>query len=204
MYELYALVQSSEPGFSIALALFLTYSTYNFMEYMDCRLSARAWWNNQRMQRIISSSAWLLAFLTVLLKTLGLSETVFEVTRKDKSPSNGDGRTDDSYPGRFTFDSSPVFIIDLQTGRPARARPEHDLARPDAARHYQARWQLRAGSCRASCRTGGPGTALQSFFRAGLARRPDWPIGLVSGYRARPARSHICYVVKGQQPTGDG
>lgn len=110
MFELYALVQSSEPGFSITLALFLTYNIYNFMEYMDCQLSARAWWNNQRMQRIISSSAWLLAFLTVLLKTLGLSETVFEVTRKDKSSSNGDGSTDDADPGRFTFDSSPVFI----------------------------------------------------------------------------------------------
>ncbi|TKW40852.1 hypothetical protein SEVIR_1G273700v4 [Setaria viridis] len=104
------LPKSSEPGFSITLALFLTYNIYNFMEYMDCQLSARAWWNNQRMQRIISSSAWLLAFLTVLLKTLGLSETVFEVTRKDKSSSNGDGSTDDADPGRFTFDSSPVFI----------------------------------------------------------------------------------------------
>ncbi|KAF8765400.1 hypothetical protein HU200_008545 [Digitaria exilis] len=101
---------SWEPGFSIPLALFLSYNIYNFMEYMDCRLSARAWWNNQRMQRIISSSAWLLAFLTVILKTLGLSETVFEVTRKDKSASNGDGSTNEADPGRFTFDSSPVFI----------------------------------------------------------------------------------------------
>ncbi|CAL5055070.1 unnamed protein product [Urochloa decumbens] len=99
------LPKASEPGFSIPLALFLTYNIYNLMEYMDCRLSARAWWNNQRMQRIISSSAWLLAFLTVLLKTLGLSETVFEVTRKDKSSAE-EGHD----PGRFTFDSSPVFI----------------------------------------------------------------------------------------------
>ncbi|XP_062222481.1 cellulose synthase-like protein H1 isoform X3 [Phragmites australis] len=104
------LPKASEPGFSIPLALFLTYNIYNFMEYMDCRVSARAWWNNQRMQRIISSSAWLLAFLTVLLKTLGLSETVFEVTRKEKSSSNGDGSTAGADPGRFTFDSSSVFI----------------------------------------------------------------------------------------------
>nr|CAB3447495.1 unnamed protein product [Digitaria exilis] len=41
---------------------------------------------------------------------LGLSETVFEVTRKDKSASNGDGSTNEADPGRFTFDSSPVFI----------------------------------------------------------------------------------------------
>lgn len=49
------LPKPSESGFSIPLALFLSYNIYNFMEYMDCRLSARAWWNNQRMQRIISS-----------------------------------------------------------------------------------------------------------------------------------------------------
>ncbi|TVU27970.1 hypothetical protein EJB05_19476, partial [Eragrostis curvula] len=102
------LPKASEPGFSIPLALFLTYNIYNFMEYMDCRLSARAWWNNQRMQRIISSSAWLLAFLTVLLKTVGLSETVFEVTRKDTS--EGEDGTSKADQGRFTFDSSPVFI----------------------------------------------------------------------------------------------
>ncbi|TVU14500.1 hypothetical protein EJB05_37974 [Eragrostis curvula] len=104
------LPKASEPGFSIPLALFLTYNAYNFIEYMDCRVSARAWWNNQRMQRVYSSSAWLLAFLTVLLKTLGLSETVFEVTRKDKSTADGDDSAEDADPGRFTFDSSPVFI----------------------------------------------------------------------------------------------
>ncbi|TVU50414.1 hypothetical protein EJB05_01785, partial [Eragrostis curvula] len=104
------LPKMSEPGFSIPLALFLTYHVYNFLEYMNCRLSARAWWNNQRMQRITSASAWLLALLTVLLKTLGLSETVFEVTRKDKSTPDGDDSTEDADPGRFTFDSSPLFI----------------------------------------------------------------------------------------------
>ncbi|TVU14499.1 hypothetical protein EJB05_37973 [Eragrostis curvula] len=104
------LPKASDPGFGIPLALFLTYNAYNFMEYIDCRVSARAWWNNQRMQRIYSSSAWLLAFLTVLLKTMGLSETVFEVTRKDTSTADGDDSAEDADPGRFTFDSSPVFI----------------------------------------------------------------------------------------------
>ncbi|RLM74222.1 cellulose synthase-like protein H1 [Panicum miliaceum] len=99
----------SEPGFIIPVALFLTYNLYNLAEYMECRLSARAWWNNHRMQRIVSSSAWLLAFLTVVLKTLGLSETVFEVTRKEQG--QGAAPDDDGAdPGRFTFDSSPVFV----------------------------------------------------------------------------------------------
>ena len=101
-------MQASEPGFLIPLALFLAYNLYNFIEYTECRLSARAWWNNHRMQRIVSSSAWLLAFLTVVLKTLGLSETVFDVTRKEQGQGAApDGGAD---PGRFTFDSSPVFV----------------------------------------------------------------------------------------------
>ncbi|CAD6260918.1 unnamed protein product [Miscanthus lutarioriparius] len=107
------LPKASEPGFVIPLALFLAYNAYNLGEYKDCRLSARAWWNNHRMQRIVSSSAWLLAFLTVVLKTVGLSETVFEVTRKEQQSSSdgdaGDG-ADDADLGRFTFDSSPVFV----------------------------------------------------------------------------------------------
>lgn len=104
------LSKASENCFNITLALFLTYNTYNFVEYMECGLSVRAWWNNHRMQRIISASAWLLAFFTVLLKTIGLSETVFEVTRKEKSTSDGNGQNDEVDPERFTFDASPVFI----------------------------------------------------------------------------------------------
>jgi len=105
------MMQASEPSFLIPLALFLGYNAYNLGEYKDCRLSARAWWNNHRMQRIVSSSAWLLAFLTVVLKMLGLSETVFEVTRKEQQSSSDGGAGDGADPaGRFTFDSSPVFV----------------------------------------------------------------------------------------------
>uniref|UniRef100_A0A0D3HCH3 Cellulose synthase-like protein H1 n=1 Tax=Oryza barthii TaxID=65489 RepID=A0A0D3HCH3_9ORYZ len=104
------LPKTSEDGFYIALALFIAYNTYMFMEFIECGQSARACWNNHRMQRITSASAWLLAFLTVILKTLGFSETVFEVTRKDKSTSDGDSNTDEPEPGRFTFDESTVFI----------------------------------------------------------------------------------------------
>ncbi|EMS55737.1 Cellulose synthase-like protein H1 [Triticum urartu] len=103
--------EASDEGFHIPAALFLTYNIYHLMEYKECGLSVRAWWNNHRMQRITSASAWLLAFLTVILKTLGLSETVFEVTRKESSTSSDGGAgTDDADPGLFTFDSAPVFI----------------------------------------------------------------------------------------------
>ncbi|XP_047067040.1 cellulose synthase-like protein H1 [Lolium rigidum] len=104
------LPKASDEGFRIPLALFLTYNIYNLMEYKECGLSARAWWNNHRMQRITSACAWLLAFLTVLLKTMGLSETVFEVTRKESSMSDGGASPNDVDQGLFTFDSSPIFI----------------------------------------------------------------------------------------------
>ncbi|XP_037485628.1 cellulose synthase-like protein H1 [Triticum dicoccoides] len=102
---------TSNEGFRIPAALFLSYHVYHLMEYKECGLSVRAWWNNHRMQRITSASAWLLAFLTVILKTLGLSETVFEVTRKESSTSSDGGAgTDEADTGLFTFDSAPVFI----------------------------------------------------------------------------------------------
>nr|XP_034605289.1 cellulose synthase-like protein H1 isoform X1 [Setaria viridis] len=104
------LPKASEPWFVIPLALFLTQNVHSVAEYMECRQSARAWWNNHRMQRIVSSSAWLLAFLTVVLKTMGLSETVFEVTRKEQGGAADGGDAAGADPGRFTFDSSPVFV----------------------------------------------------------------------------------------------
>ncbi|XP_040379587.1 cellulose synthase-like protein H1 isoform X2 [Oryza brachyantha] len=112
------LPKAPQDVFGIPLALFLTYNTYSYMEYKKCGLSVHAWWNNHKMQRITSASAWLLGFLTVLLKTVGLSEAVFEVTPKEKitSDGNGGGNDDDDDDkvdldlGRFTFDASPVFI----------------------------------------------------------------------------------------------
>ncbi|KAG8064492.1 hypothetical protein GUJ93_ZPchr0004g39843 [Zizania palustris] len=107
------LPKASEDGFSILIALFLTHITYGFIEFMECGLSARAWWNNYRMRRITAASACLLAFFTVPLTTLGLSKTVFEVTRKDESKSDVDGGCmahNKADLGRFTFDASPVFI----------------------------------------------------------------------------------------------
>ncbi|KAL6140155.1 hypothetical protein ACLB2K_058456 [Fragaria x ananassa] len=54
-------------------------------------------------------SAWLFGVVGVILKLLGISETVFEVTRKDQSTSSDEG-TEDTEAGKFTFDQSPIFI----------------------------------------------------------------------------------------------
>ncbi|XP_062009441.1 cellulose synthase-like protein B4 isoform X2 [Rosa rugosa] len=98
--------KGQEPAYYILIAVFLIYTMYTSSEYLRTGQSIRAWWNNQRMGRIISMSAWLFGFLSVILKLLGISETVFEVTRKDQSTSSDEG----TEAGKFTFDQSPVFI----------------------------------------------------------------------------------------------
>jgi len=44
-----------------------------------------------------------------MLKLLGISDTVFEVTQKESPTSGVTG--DDANAGRFTFDESPAFVV---------------------------------------------------------------------------------------------
>lgn len=63
------------------------------------------------MGRINAFSALLYACLGMLVKLLGWSETVFDVTHKGQSMSDGNDDDDDNEKvGRFTFDESPVFV----------------------------------------------------------------------------------------------
>ncbi|XP_062009430.1 cellulose synthase-like protein H1 isoform X2 [Rosa rugosa] len=103
------LPKGQEPAYYIPISVFLFYNLCTLLEYLRTSLSIRAWWNNQRMGRITTMSAWLFGFLGVILKLLGISETVFEVTRKDQSTSSDEG-TEDTEAGKFTFDQSPVFV----------------------------------------------------------------------------------------------
>ncbi|KAI4322518.1 hypothetical protein L6164_022204 [Bauhinia variegata] len=98
-------------GLCVAATLFVIYNIYTLTEYYLTGMSIRAWWNNQRMTRIFAMNPWIFGFLRVMLKLLKLSETVFEVTRKEQ-PSYGDGDCGqaDSDAGRFTFDESHVFV----------------------------------------------------------------------------------------------
>ncbi|XP_059452413.1 cellulose synthase-like protein H1 [Corylus avellana] len=95
-----------EPVFWVLVALFVIYSLYTLSEYLRTGQSIRAWWNSQRMARITTITAWFFGLLSVVLKLLGISETVFEVTKKDQS---GDSMNDNDA-GRFTFDESPIFV----------------------------------------------------------------------------------------------
>ncbi|XP_028122993.1 cellulose synthase-like protein H1 isoform X1 [Camellia sinensis] len=96
-----------DPALQIPVDLFIIYNLYTLWEYLRTGLSTRAWWNNQRMLRVTAMSAWLLGTFSVILKLLGLSDTVFEVTQKDQSTGNDDNEAN---AGRFTFDESPIFI----------------------------------------------------------------------------------------------
>jgi len=96
--------QAHEPAMYIHVALFLSYVIYGLLEYLETGLSIRAWWNNQRMARVNATNAWLFGVISVFLKILRISGTVFEVTQKDQSSNNGGDE------GRFTFDASPIFV----------------------------------------------------------------------------------------------
>ncbi|CAL0303965.1 unnamed protein product [Lupinus luteus] len=93
-------------GLWIPVTIFTIHMVYTLSEYLVSGLSIRAWWNNQRMSRIKMVNV--VGFLSALFKLLRLSDTVFEITRKDENSSeNG---VHDLNVGRFTFNESPVFV----------------------------------------------------------------------------------------------
>ncbi|XP_049936399.1 cellulose synthase-like protein H1 isoform X1 [Nymphaea colorata] len=94
----------TDPEFRLPAAVFIIFNLYILVEYLLCGLSVREWWNNQRMARIVSSTAWLFGLLAVLLKVFGISETVFELTRKDDL----EGASTEA--GKFIFDSSAIYV----------------------------------------------------------------------------------------------
>ncbi|KAJ9560943.1 hypothetical protein OSB04_006103 [Centaurea solstitialis] len=100
----------SEPAFLIPMAIFVIYSLYGLWEVKRLGVSVRMWWNIQRMGRVNTMTAWLFGYWNVVLKVLGLSQMVFEVTPKDQSSwSNGDD-IDDANAARFTYDGSPMIV----------------------------------------------------------------------------------------------
>nr|GME14451.1 cellulose synthase-like protein H1 [Ipomoea batatas] len=97
----------NEAAIVIPASIFIIYNLYTLFEYIETGESARVWWNNQRMWKVNASASWLFGLLSVIIKVVGLSETVFEITKKDQS---SDDDKDDSNVGRFTFDESPLFV----------------------------------------------------------------------------------------------
>ncbi|KAF7847277.1 hypothetical protein BT93_L3129 [Corymbia citriodora subsp. variegata] len=99
--------RGQEPTILIPTAIFVIYNLYYSYKYFIIGLSIHAWWNNHRMQRITSACAWSFGVLSVILKLLGLSATIFEVTKKDWYASSDDISADR---GRFNFDESPILV----------------------------------------------------------------------------------------------
>ncbi|RAL41840.1 hypothetical protein DM860_009022 [Cuscuta australis] len=98
-------------GATIAIpsSIFIVYNLYTLFEYVNAGESIRAWWNNQRMQKVTSSASWLFGFLSGIAKAVGFSDTAFEVTKKEHS-SDDVANKEQSDAGTFTFDDSPLFI----------------------------------------------------------------------------------------------
>ncbi|KAM7503654.1 hypothetical protein LguiB_002558 [Lonicera macranthoides] len=97
----------NEQAIFLPIAIFAIYNLYTLYEYLRIGQPVRAWWNNQRMWRINAMTSYLFGLLSVILKLLGLSQTVFEVTQKDQT--NNEDETD-ANAGRYTFDSSLIFV----------------------------------------------------------------------------------------------
>ncbi|VFQ62160.1 unnamed protein product [Cuscuta campestris] len=94
----------------IPSSIFIVYNLYTLFEYINAGESIRAWWNNQRMQKVTSSASWLFGFLSGIAKVVGFSDTVFEVTKKEHCSNGPADVTVQSDVGRFTFDESSLFI----------------------------------------------------------------------------------------------
>lgn len=101
-------VQANEPSMVIPASIFIIYNLYGLSEYVRANEPIKAWLNNQRMWRVNAMTAWLFGILGATTKLLGISETAFEVTKKDQGNDGDD--TNNSNIGRFTFDDSPIFV----------------------------------------------------------------------------------------------
>ncbi|VFQ62162.1 unnamed protein product [Cuscuta campestris] len=99
-------------GATIAIpsSIFILYNLYTLFEYVNAGESIRAWWNNQRMQKVTSSASWLFGFLSGIVKVVGFSDTAFEVTKKEHSSDGVVANKEQYDAGTFTFDNSPLFI----------------------------------------------------------------------------------------------
>ncbi|KAJ9560961.1 hypothetical protein OSB04_006121 [Centaurea solstitialis] len=103
------LPEISEPAFLIPMGVFVIHTLYKLWEVKRLGVSIRMWWNLQTMGRVNTMTAWLFGYWNVVLKVLGLSQMVFDVTPKDQNSSDGDD-IEDADKGRFTYDSSPMIV----------------------------------------------------------------------------------------------
>ncbi|CAH2059788.1 unnamed protein product [Thlaspi arvense] len=92
---------------------------YTLWEFMSLGFTVQSWYASQSFGRVKTTSSWLFSILDIILKLLGISKTVFVVTKKTISKTkleSGDGpsQKDDNGPnpdsGKFEFDGSLYFL----------------------------------------------------------------------------------------------
>lgn len=92
---------------------------YTLWEFMRLGFSVRSWYVSQSIWRIKATCCWLFSILDITLKLLGISETVFTITKKTipetrsgsrdgPSQREDDGLNSDS--GKFEIDGSVYFL----------------------------------------------------------------------------------------------
>ncbi|TXG67988.1 hypothetical protein EZV62_009263 [Acer yangbiense] len=62
--------------------VFIAKNVYSLFEALSCGSTPKIWWNSQRMLIIKRTTAFFFAFIDVIIKQLGLSQTTFAITTK--------------------------------------------------------------------------------------------------------------------------
>ncbi|CAN8247689.1 unnamed protein product [Cochlearia groenlandica] len=99
----------------IIITLVGMHCVYTLWEFMSLGFSIQSWYISQSFWRIKATCCWLFSIFDIILKLLGVSKTVFIVTKKSvpgsSRPSQGDENDGpDSGSGKFEFDSSRYFM----------------------------------------------------------------------------------------------
>ncbi|GAV91874.1 LOW QUALITY PROTEIN: hypothetical protein CFOL_v3_35259, partial [Cephalotus follicularis] len=91
-----------ELAIYMLVALSVIFQLYTLLVYLHTDFSIRVW--NSQKAEIVILSAQLHGIFRFITNFIGLSEQVFEVTKKEQ-PTSSDGEE-----GRFTFDDSLIFV----------------------------------------------------------------------------------------------
>nr|AAC25943.1 putative cellulose synthase [Arabidopsis thaliana] len=103
----------------ITVTLVGIHCLYTLWEFMSLGYSVQSWLVSQSVWRIVATSSWLFSIFDITLKLLGISETVFIITKKTvagtksalgSGPSQGEDVGPNSDLFKFEFDGSLCFL----------------------------------------------------------------------------------------------
>ncbi|CAH8264499.1 unnamed protein product [Arabidopsis lyrata] len=96
----------------ITITLVGMHCLYTLWEFVNLGYSVQSWLVSQSVWRIVATSSWLFSIFDITLKLLGISETVFIITKKTvpAGPSEGEDDGPNSDSSKFEFDGSLHFL----------------------------------------------------------------------------------------------